>query len=63
MKKPRATDLRVIVKTVSQPPKPYSWVIVDEGDGREVQQSPDRFRTLSLAWDAGVFALTLRRGC
>jgi hypothetical protein len=61
MKKPMATVLRVIVKTVSRTRTPYSWVIVDDSDGREVQQSPGRFRTSSLAWDAGVAALILRR--
>jgi hypothetical protein len=61
MKKPRAMVLRVIVRTVAPPPNPYSWVIIDDVDGREVQDSPDRFRISSRAWDAGIAALTVRR--
>ena len=53
----RLPKLRVVVKTGSQPPNPYSWVLVDDVSGREVHRSPRRFRTLSLAWDNGVSAL------
>jgi hypothetical protein len=62
MKRPEYTefakhDLRVVVRTGLRPPTPYSWAIVDEVNGREVYRSPDRFRTLSLAWDDGRSAL------
>jgi hypothetical protein len=62
MRGPKARDLRVVVKMASPPPNQYSWVIIDDGDGRAIQASPGRFRTSSLAWDAGVSALALRRG-
>jgi hypothetical protein len=57
MRKPLAAKLRVIVKMVSPPPKSYAYVIVDDADGREFHQPADRFRTSSLAWDAGIAAL------
>jgi hypothetical protein len=62
MRKPRAANLRVIVKMISPPPKPYAWTIVDDTDGCELIQSSDRFRTSLLAWDAGVSALAHRIG-
>jgi hypothetical protein len=32
-------------------------LIIDDSDGREIRQSPDRFRTSLLAWGAGHAAL------
>jgi hypothetical protein len=52
--RPGESALRVIVKTVGPPRKPYSWVVIDDSDGRVVYLSSDRFRTSALAWDAGV---------
>jgi hypothetical protein len=53
----KTPDLRVIIRTISQSPKPYSWIIIDDDDGHVVQDCPDRFRTSLLAWNAGVSAL------
>jgi hypothetical protein len=62
MRNLRAAKLRVIVKMVSPPPKSYAYVIIDNDDGRELFQPPDRFRTSSLAWEAGVAALARMHG-
>jgi hypothetical protein len=50
----RLRKLRVVVKTGSPPPNPYSWVLVDDVTSNEVRRTPRRFHTLSLAWDDGV---------
>lgn len=41
------------VNRVSGPPKPYAWAIYAEGCDAYMQQSTERFRTLTEAWDAG----------
>jgi hypothetical protein len=48
---------RVVVTTIAHPRNPFGWVIVDDGDGRELYQSQVSFRTSLLAWDAGHAAL------
>jgi hypothetical protein len=40
--------------------EPYRWVIVDAVDGTELLGSMKRFRTVSLAWEAGVSAMAFQ---
>ncbi len=38
-------------------PRPFSWEVCDDEDGRSVRRSTDRFRTSSDAWEAGSAVL------
>jgi hypothetical protein len=42
--------------------EPYRWVIIDEIDHTELLGSVERFRTFSLAWEAGVSAMARHYG-
>lgn len=54
------SSLKVIVKTANSPLSPYTWVIIDDRDGRELRESPGTYRTPGLAWQAGTDALATR---
>jgi len=38
-------------------PRPFSWEVYDEEDGRSVRRSARRYRTSSEAWQAGSAVL------
>jgi hypothetical protein len=49
---------RVIVRRLSQQPKPYGWEIQDDERDLRVARSKERYRTFREAWEAGSEALT-----
>jgi hypothetical protein len=51
-----------VIVTMASGREPYRWVIVDAVHGREILGSTERFRTVSLAWKAGVSAMANHYG-